>query len=239
LRAVLFGYACHNTCMGDYKFRGDYAGYAQEYLEQAHPGMTALFLQGCGGDQNPYPRSTEELTRIHGRTLATAVEAALQTVPKPVAGPLEAAIDDVLLDYASAPSREELLKIAATKKRPEAEHARRLLKHFEGKIPTTYRYPVQVFRFGNDLTLVALPGEAVVDYSLRLKRELAGPTVWIAGYSNHVFGYLPSLRVLKEGGYEAASATLWSNEPGAFAPSVEERVVAKVLQLARPDKGRK
>jgi hypothetical protein len=236
LRAVLFGYACHNTCMGDYKFRGDYAGYAQEYLEQAHPGMTAMFMIGCAGDQNPYPRRTEELVRTHGRTLATAVEAALETVPKPLAGPVRAAIEDVTLDFAPPPSRGELLAIAATKKRPAADHARRLLKELDekGEIRTAHAYPIQVLRFGGDLTLVALPGEAVVDYSLRLKRELAGPAVWVAGYSNDVFGYLPSLRVLKEGGYEAADAALWGSLPGAFAPSVEERVVGKALQLARP-----
>ena len=241
LSAVLFGYACHNTCMGDYKFRGDYAGYAQEYLEQAHPGMTAMFLMGCGADQNPYPRRNEELVRTHGRTLATAVEAALETVPKLVGGPLCTAIDDAVLEFPPPPSREELLKIAATKKRPDAEHAQRLLKELSqnGKIRTTYPCPVQVARLGDDLTLVALPGETVIDYSLRLKRELAGPAVWVAGYSNDVFGYLPSLRVLKEGGYEAADAALWGSLPGAFTESVEDCIISKALQLARPVAGAK
>ena len=239
LLVVLFGYACHNTCMGDYKFRGDYAGYAQEYLEQAHPGMTAMFLMGCGADQNPYPRRSEELVRIHGRTLATAVEAALETVPKSLGGPLRTAIDEAVLEFPPAPSREELLKIAATKKRPNAGHAERLLKELEknGKIRTSYACPVQVARLGDDLTLVALPGESVVDYSLRVKRELSGPAVWVAGYSNDVFGYLPSLRVLKEGGYEAADAALWGSLPGAFAASVEDRIMSKVLQMARPATG--
>ena len=30
---------------------GDYAGFAQQYLEEDHPGLTAMFLMGCGGDQ--------------------------------------------------------------------------------------------------------------------------------------------------------------------------------------------
>ena len=50
---------------------------------------------------------------------------------------------------------------------------------------TSHAYPVQVVKFGGDLTLVALASETVVDYSLRLKRELAGPaTEWMAGCSN-------------------------------------------------------
>jgi neutral ceramidase len=235
LRAVLFGYACHNTCMSDNLFRGDYAGYAQEYFEQANPGATAMFLMGCGGDPNPWPRRTEGLTRAHGRSLAPAVEAALLTVPRRLVGPLRTALDDAILDFAPPPSREELQQIAATKKRPTADHAEQLLKELDekGKIRAQYPCPVQVIRFGADLTLVAIAGETVVDYSLRLKRELAGPAVWVAGYSNDVFGYLPSQRVLKEGGYEAADAALWGTLPGAFAPTLEERVIAKACQLAQ------
>jgi len=94
---------------------------------------------------------------------------------------------------------------------------------------------VQVVRFGGDLTLVALAGEAVVDYSLRLKRELAGPAaVWVAGYSNDVFGYLPSLRIIREGGYEGVSAnTRILNHPGRFSDDTEERVIGKALELLR------
>jgi len=55
-RAVLFGYACHNTCLGEFQYCGDYAGYAQEYLQENRPGFVALFMNGCSGDQNPYPR---------------------------------------------------------------------------------------------------------------------------------------------------------------------------------------
>lgn len=235
LVAVLFGYACHNTTMGDYLIRGDYAGFAQQYLEEDHPGLTALFMIGCGADQNPYPRGKEEHARHHGRTLALAVEAALQTPPQPLHGPLCLALEDVTLDFAPVPPREELEKTAAAGREPDGAHAKRLLKELQdtGKIRATYPCPVQVVRFNGDLTLVALGGEAVVDYALRLKRELAGPSVWVAGYSNDVFTYLPSARVLQEGGYEAGQAAKWGSLPGPFAASVEERVVAKVLELAR------
>jgi hypothetical protein len=235
LVALLFGYACHNTTMGDYLIRGDYAGYAQKFLEELHPGTTALFMIGCGGDQNPYPRGKVEHVEYHGRALALAVEAALQTPPKPLGGPLCLAFADVTLDFAPLPPRAELEKIAATTKEPESGHAKRMLKELQetGRIRSTYPCPVQVVRFGRDLTLVAIGGETVVDYSLRLKRELAGPSVWVAGYSNDVFTYLPSARVLKEGGYEAGQASMWGSLPGPFTDTVEQRVVGKALELAR------
>jgi neutral ceramidase len=235
LRAVLFGYACHNTTLGIYQFCGDYAGYAQEYLEEAHPGVTALFMMGCGGDQNPYPRRTVELAQQHGRALANAVEVALEVRPRPIAGPLKSVYDQAALQFAPPPSRDELQKMAQSSDRYDRRRGRALLEELDetGTIRDEYAYPIQVVQFGNDLMMVALAGEVVVDYSLRLKRELNGPVVWVAGYSNDVFGYVPSLRVLTEGGYEGGGAMRYTALPGPFAPSIEDRIVSKVHELVR------
>ena len=201
LRAVLFGYTCHNTTMGFRFWLGDYAGFAQEYLEKDHPGLTALFMMGCSADQNPYPRSELEYAKKHGRSLATAVEAAIEVNQRtllhqrPVRGPLRWALETVELEAAK-----------------------------EGR--DNFAYPVQVLRFGNDLSIIALGNEVVVDYSLRLKRELAepdGPAIWVAGYSNVYANYIASKRVLEEGGYEAKCCP--------WKPSLEERIVGKVHEL--------
>ncbi len=236
LRAVLFGYACHNTTLALYQFSGDYAGYAQQYFEADHPGAVALFMLGCGGDQNPYPRGTVELAQKHGRALATAVEAALATTLKAVNGPVRSSYAEIQLDYAPAPTRDEFKARLASKDRYEVSHAKRMLERLEKgeKLPTQYPYPVQVVRFGDAVTMVALGGEVVVDYALRLKKELAGPAVWVAGYSNDVMGYIPSVRVLKEGGYEGGGAMRFSTtHPGPWAESTEERIVKQVLELNR------
>jgi hypothetical protein len=234
LKALLLGYACHSTTLGIYQFCGDYPGFATRYLEEAHLGTTALFMAGCGADQNPYPRRELDLCKQHGRALSNGVEAALETYAKPVRGPLKTAIDEVVLEFAAPPSRGQLEEESQSKNKWERQHAEILLKELDekGKLRTTYPALVQVARFGEDLILVALSGEVVVDYSLRLKSELAGPAVWVAGYSNDVFGYLPSLRVLTEGGYEGGGAMRYTSLPGPFAPSVEKAVIDKVHQLA-------
>ena len=85
---------------------------------------------------------------------------------------------------------------------------------------------MQVIQFGDDLTMIALSSEVVIDYDLRLKKELVqdgGPVIWVAGYSNVYDGYIPSRRVLEEGGYEAESRP--------WKPSLEERIVRKVHEL--------
>jgi neutral ceramidase len=238
LRAILFGYACHNTTLSFYQFCGDYAGYAQEYLEAAHPETIALFVTGCGADQNPYPRGQLEQCQQHGRALANAVETALLPKPRPVSGPLSLAIDTAVLQFAPPPDRAGLEERTKSKNANEARHARRLLDQLDrdGRISLEYPYLAQVVRFGDDITLIALSGEVVVDYALRLKRELAGETVWMAGYSNDVFGYVPSRRVLKEGGYEGGGAMYFTGLPGPFAEDVEERIFTVVNALLQRTK---
>ena len=237
LRAVVFGYACHNTTLALQQWNADYAGYAQTYIEAAHPGAVAMFVTGAAGDQNPYPRGKVELAQQHGRALANGVETALGVAPREVRGPLRAAYANVALDYAPLPTRAEWQTRLASKDRTEADHAKRFLAKLDAgeTLPTTYPCPIQVVRFGDDLLLAAIGGEVCVDYSLRLKRELAGPAaVWIAGYSNDVMGYIPSQRVREEGGYEGETAMRYSyTHPGPWAASLEERIITQVHTLNR------
>jgi hypothetical protein len=239
LRAIVFGYACHNTTLGFQQFCGDYAGFAQQYLEEAHPNVTALFVTGCGGDQNPQPRRTLELAEQHGRALANGVEAALIGPTKPIEGTLRVAIGEVTLEFADPPGRAALELQTKSSNIYEQRHAEALLRQLDetGEIRQTYPYLVQAVNFGDDLLMIALAGEVVVDYSLRFKLELRGAPLWVAGYSNDVFGYVPSLRVLQEGGYEGGGAMRYTTLPGPFAPTVEKLIVEKVHQLAEEVRG--
>lgn len=237
LRAVVFGYACHNVTLGSdfYQYHGDYAGVAQERLETRYPGALALFVAGCGGDINPNPRLTIDITRQHGEALALAVGKAIGGSMQTVGGPLKAAWKEFPVAFATPPTREELQeRLASDDKyvRRHAEEMLRILKR-DGHLATEYPYPLQVWQFGPDLTLVAMAGEVVVDYALRLKKELGPRPIWVAGYCNDVFAYIPSLRVLQEGGYEGGGAMIYYGQPGPFAPSVEETIVGKVHELVK------
>jgi len=239
LRAVLFGYACHATTQSIMQINGDWPGRAQSLFEEEHPGTVALFLNGASGDQNPYPRRFPAYLERHGRSMATAIEAALEARPRPVTSPIRAALDHCEIGY-RLPSRREVERKAKSDDRYDARHGRFLLEAWEanGSLPTHYPVPVQVVRFGDSLTLVAMGGEVVVDYALRLKRELGekagGAPVWFAGYSNDVMGYIPSRRVLEEGGYEGEVAMRYVRStlhPGPWQPHIEERLVGAVHEL--------
>ena len=251
LKAVVFGYACHNTTLPAtiVQYHGDYAGVAQATLEQRHPGVTAMFVAGCGADANPMPRGTIELVNAHGTSLANSVDRALKS-SAPVAAALRTSYGTVELPFADEAARarwHRQLKIDAIYLDRHAAAMKQSIDR-DGRLPATQRDPVQVWEFGSvaetgsrtmaaDSTsgggfrLVALGGEVVVDYALRLAREYPARRMWVAGYSNDVFGYVPSLRVLREGGYEGADAMIYYARPGPFNEQVEELIIAKVHQL--------
>ncbi|HEV3117833.1 MAG TPA: hypothetical protein VGY58_12320, partial [Gemmataceae bacterium] len=232
IRAVVFGYACHNTTLQFYQWCGDYAGFAQEYLEAKHPGATALFWIGCGADANPLPRSAVPLCQKYGRELADAVHGVLGTSMRMVNGNFAARYDLVDLPFDKLPSKERLSADLLSKDFAVRQRAARLLKKLEtgGNIDASYPfYPVQVWKLGDELLWVALGGEVVVDYSRRLKKELTGPrAVWITAYANDVMAYIPSLRVLKEGGYEGDTSMIYYGMPTKWGSPIEEKIIAKV-----------
>jgi neutral ceramidase len=242
LRAIVFGYSCHATSApADYQIGADWPGYAQAAVEMAHAGATAMFVNGCGADCDPIPRSTIDLPRTYGEILAAAVGQVVRRQMPSLTGPLRTVFEYVDIPFQQPPTREDLHERLKTATGMRARHARQLLGIIEreGKLSDRYPYPVQVWQFGEGLTLITLGGEVVVDYALRFKAEYGWEDTWVAGYSNDVMGYIPSLRVLREGGYEGGGAMVNYGRPGPLGEAVEEVIAAKVGELVTRAGGRK
>jgi len=246
---VLFGYACHPTTLSFNSWCGDYPGFAQVNLEAGHPGIEAMFFNACGADQNPIPRRTLELAERYGKILSDAVEEVLARPMQPVSPGLQTAFEFVDLPYDQLVTRETLLPVANGTSELHARWAKRMLKMLdEGVVfPTSYPYPVQAWRLGQELLLIGLGGEAVVDYSLRFKREF-GPTTgfapsppaaearslttWVCGYANDMAAYIPSRRVWEEGGYEGGPHLDEYGRPAwRWAGDVEDRIADAVHRV--------
>jgi hypothetical protein len=234
LTAVAFGYACHATVLSSYQWSGDYPGFAQIALEEKHPGCVALFWAGCGADQNPLPRRTVENAKEYGGRLAAAVEDVLTAPMQGITGSLATTYAEVEAPLGRLPTREELAATLNSKNKYEAARAKTLLEDIDAGQPLsqTYPYPVETWKIGPDVTWVFLGGEVVVDFSLRLKSEGTGTRTWVAGYSNDVMAYIPSRRVLTEGGYEGGGAMVYYGMPTIWAPEIEETIVAEVRRQA-------
>ena len=233
LKTILLGYACHCTTLSFYKWSGDYAGFAQIELEQAHPDCVAMFWAGCGGDQNPLPRRTVALAKDYGRQLAEAVNRVLSTEMPGLPADLRTTYREIDLPLAAPPSRSQIEQDAESQDKYVASRARMFLADMAAghPLPRTYPYPVQVWRIGK-VRWVILGGEVVIDYALRLKAEMQGKKTWVASYANDVMAYIPSRRILREGGYEGGGAMVYYGLPAPWEPAVEDQIVDEVRRQA-------
>jgi hypothetical protein len=235
LAAVLFGYACHPTTLNFNTWCGDYPGFAQLALEEAHPGTAAMFVNTCGGDQNPLPRRTVALCQSYGHRLASAVEDVLRGPMKMIRPELRTAFESVELAYLKVVTRAELVDRVPSANPILARWADRMLRKLDAgeAFAPSYPYPVHAWRLGDKTLVIGLGAEAVVDYALRFKRAY-GPGTWVCGYVDDMIAYIPSHRVWNEGGYEGGSNLYEYGRPAfRWAGDIEDRIGATVERLVK------
>lgn len=234
LRAVLVNYACHGTTLGGdiNKIHGDWMGEAQRIIEERHPGITAMIAIGAGADANPEPRLKMEYTTLHGKEIADEVDRLLTTSLQSLKVPPVGRYKSIELPYAHVPTVQELVQQSKARG-SKGYYARLALDRLaRGEaIPTSLTYPVQTWTFGEDLVMVILAGEVVVDYTLRLKKELGAERLWITSYANDVPCYIASRRVIREGGYEVEYSMYSYNRPSPFVEHIEDLIVDAVHEL--------
>lgn len=232
LLAIAFGYACHNTVLNGYEWSGDYAGFAQLELEKQYPGVTALFFQGAGGDQNPLPRRTVALAQLYGKTLATAVGKVLNEDMHELSPVLSTVYSEIKLPLTTPPTENELAKIAEESTDFTKQCAEFLLKKMRSGelLERTYDYPLQVWQIG-DQPIVIMGGEVVIEYAIKLKR-IFGNKLFVLGYSNDVMAYIPSTIILNEGGYEGDSSQMVYGLPSKWEENIEKLILEEVMRLA-------
>lgn len=235
VKTVLFGYACHATVLSGYEWSGDYPGFAQLELQKEFPDATVMFFQGCGGDQNPLPRRKESLALQYGKTLAASVVQALQEDMIHLEPKLTTAYKEIDLKLSNPPSMSELKEFRTQNENKYfdtwADFMIEKLDRGESLIES-YPYPVQIWNLG-DQKIVGLGGETVIEYSIRIK-EILGRNTFVFGYSNDAnCAYIPSSRILEEGGYEGKTSQYHKGFPSVWESSVELDILNAVTQLAR------
>jgi putative membrane-bound dehydrogenase-like protein len=233
VRAVYFSYACHCVTLSHNQISGDWAGYAQEAVRKMFPDAIALASVGCGADSNPSSGVTGDRVTVcanQGEQIAQEVKRLFSAdLTSITAGPM-ISYSRVDVPFDKPRARAEWEERAKSSNYAVAYHARLNLSRLDRgeKLPTQMVYPVQSWLFGDQLAIVFLPGETVVDYSLRLKREFDRKRLWVNGYANESRCYLPSERILEEGGYEGGDAMIYYDRPQRFAPGVEQRIIGVV-----------
>ncbi len=235
VRAVLVNYACHCTTLGGTynRIHGDWAGAAAKLIEERHPGAIGMVAIGCGADQNPKPRGLLSQVKQHGLQIAKEVDRLIKGKTRPITSTPACRYELATLPFGQLPAETDL-KERANSKVERVRYYAGILQDRKARgvePPKSLEYPVQTWAFGEGLGMVFLAGEVVVDYSLRLKRELDAERLWVNGYSNDVPAYIASARVIGEGGYEVDTSMDSYDKPTRFDPAVEDIIVEKVKEM--------
>ncbi len=233
--AIVFGYACHPTTLNFTKWCGDYPGFAQIVIEKNHPGAIAMFVNTCGGDQNPLPRRSVELCEKYGNMLAEGVEQALKGNLKTVSPGIKTSFEMLQLPYEKIITRKELEAAQNDANGVRKRWANRMLKKIDAgeKFEPSYPYPLHAWKLGGELLMIGMGAETVVDYALRFKSEF-GKDTWVLGYVDDMIAYIPSRRVWAEGGYEGGPNLFEYGRPALrWAPDNEELIAAQIKKLVQ------
>jgi putative membrane-bound dehydrogenase-like protein len=239
--AVAYQYACHCTSISPElnKVSADWAGLSAGLLEDAFhsnnsPDAVALPIIGCGADANPNPRGKYEHAQQHASEMAKAVQAVCSGPTEPLPPPTFQAFQLIAI-APERPSKDKLDELAKSQSFVERNFAKIMLDilKLKNRLAETYPAPVHYWSFGDKLAWVFMGGEVVVDYQIRLEKELSQfPNVWVAAYTDDVFAYVASERVRNEGGYEVDSSMLYYAQPGRWVSGTEDLIVSRILKMA-------
>uniref|UniRef100_UPI003217F078 neutral/alkaline non-lysosomal ceramidase N-terminal domain-containing protein n=1 Tax=uncultured Draconibacterium sp. TaxID=1573823 RepID=UPI003217F078 len=240
IKAIAFGYACHATVTNEYKWSGDYPGFAQIELEKMYPGAVALFFQGAAGNQNPLPRRSNALAQKYGVELANAVKCTLESEMRELNPSLSVAYSEIDLPMENPPSEQELVEMAKLYSDTAKTVTEKVIKNWtkrmleilsNGKsLEDVYSgYPLQTWKLGDQLIIV-MGGEPVIQYSIHFK-ELYGLETFVMGYSNDEMAYIPTSEILQQGGYEGKISQMACMLPAKWKPVIEEMIIKEVDKL--------
>ena len=228
---ILFGYACHPTVLNGYQWSGDYPGYAQLKIEDIYDGATAMFFQGAGADQNPLPRRTIPLAKQYGLELAASVERVLSEEMVCLSPTIKTVYNEIELPLDLPLSIDELKKVSEENTGYIKNWACETMDKIQNGdyLPKSYPFPVQIWQLDTQLIAI-LGGEILTNYSIRLK-EILGHDTFIMGYSNDLMAYIPSEKVLEEGGYEGETSQIVYGFHSKWKSGIEQAIIDAFIKM--------
>lgn len=239
---LIYNYACHPTTLGsdNYYISADYPGVVRKILEQKNEGIKAMFIQGCGADIKPYitagdakfKNCTYEELEEAGTSLANDIQACIEgTGWRKIETELKTGYSDVKL-YTEVWEEEEWMAVLNDPKEPEYRKRaiRKKLEEMKAGRPRNYLpYYMSYLRLDKQTCIICLECEVVTDIGKEIKR-LFGEDVIVLGYSNSIACYIPTKKVLQQGGYERDSF-MSARLAGPFVPEIEDIIVGRAALM--------
>ena len=235
-KAIYVSYACHCVTLSFNRISGDWAGHAAAMIERRFPDCTALVSIGAGSDQNPVsrisgdPGDNVEAAERQGIEIATDVERLLNGRLKRISGQPKAMLHTITLPLKDLPTREQLVEQTGRGSQAGRYNATTQLTRLDRgeQLISEIDYPIQTWSFGDSFCMNFLAGEVCVDYALRLKSEIDRERFWLNAYCNDFGCYIPSERLLTEGGYGGGAEVPYFALPTTLQTGLEQLIVDEV-----------
>lgn len=249
-QVLVIGHACHPTSMGNLnQWSPDYPGAMRRKLEADLEDCRTMFVNGSGADAKVVHRDpatgrhefSASLERSHeaGLALARAILERLRAGPplEPLDARLGAALVRGKLPLQEGPSQEEIERMALDGRITGATTwwARKMLAFPDAR--RDFDYAVQAWQLG-ELTIVAMEGEVCADWGAFARSLPTTRHSMTIGYANEVSSYIPTARLIQEGGYESDLSHKIYLLPGRFDPRMELEVTALLRRAVACAAGR-
>ncbi len=235
-RAVLSVFALHLDTVGGTEYAADYPYYLENVLrDELGESVVSLFGAGTCGDINHVDvthdrpqKGHQEAERI-GAALGETVLAGLvdlREIATPQLAVRSVTIDAPLQQYDAARVEQAQadMQLVGTRELPFLQQVESYkvmaLQLREG---TMLPLEVQVFRLGQELAIVGLPGEIFVELGLAIKRQSPFDTTLVIELTNDAPGYIPTTKAFAEGSYETVNSRV--------VPGTGEELVATAVRL--------
>jgi hypothetical protein len=248
-RCVLFSHGCHPVIVYSSRWTAissEWPGRSREILsEQMGSGTHFQFLQGLAGNIRPRVLADFENRKFRPST-PEDLETTAQQFARDVGSTLAQAGDELelqlgacrscfLAERAAPPPREFWEEMAASDDELTQEVGSYWQTRYGENAIAPYRsqpWPIGLLRFAPGYVMATLAGEPLGEWIEVLRRALPGQRVVACGYTHSSAGYLPTDKLLAEGGYEVERSAYFSKSgPGALLPGLDAAVTQTLHKM--------
>lgn len=228
-------YGCHPTTRGGYHISGDFPGAAaREIRSSSYKKREFIFLQGAAGDNRVPVMDEEQESFIQGDS--EKVTELGHLFAKEVLKVSEKGMKDIQADFHASHHfflllYDEQNDLTRKKWARNSKQYRRLVRwRKENQSQDGVQLEWNVWNFSKELSFIALSGEVCHEISLRAKKISKTENNFFMGYTNGCPGYIPSDKIVKEGGYEGHDAAYVYGQPHPFKEGIIDHTLDSELK---------
>jgi hypothetical protein len=226
---VVFNYACHPTTRDGYMISGDYPAAAARYLRASGGAKReAMFMLGAAGDLrvpctsdhgSAFVGGDSDKVVEYGNMVAKAVERVIKTKLRRLRPSFASNRVRFIVPFGSQQpvgmvDRQAYQKLVRYRHRNEPRDG----------VPLDWT----VWRLARDSVLIAIPGEICHMTGKAAKKMSGVECPLFLGYANGLPCYIPTDRILEEGGYEANRSMTGYGQPYLFKSGIDDILCAKL-----------